>query len=70
MGDSVPDIKKRLIDERDLYMVEKIRQAPGKEVVAVVGAGHVPGMIANWESKVDIDELDELRFGQRNHDDQ
>ena len=59
MGESVPDIKKRLIDERDLYMVEKIRQAPGNDIVAVVGAGHVPGMIANWDSKINIEELDE-----------
>ncbi|MCM8531149.1 MAG: TraB/GumN family protein [Lentisphaeraceae bacterium] len=59
MGESVPDIKKRLIDERDLYMVEKIRHAPGKDVIAVVGAGHVPGMIKNWETEINISELDE-----------
>lgn len=57
MGQSVPDIKLRLIDERDLYMVEKIRQAPGKDVVAIVGAGHVPGMIKNWETEVNLEEL-------------
>ncbi len=59
MGESVPDIKERLIDERDLYMVEKIRQAEGQNIVAVVGAGHVPGMIKNWETDIDIDKLDE-----------
>lgn len=59
MGDSVPDIKKRLIDERDLYMVEKIRHAEGKNIVAIVGAGHVPGMLKNWDAEIDIVELDE-----------
>ena len=39
-----PEVKKRLIDERDVYLAQKVRQAPGKKVVAIVGAGHVPGM--------------------------
>jgi len=34
MGEVLPDIKKTLIDERDLYMAEKIRQAPGKSIIA------------------------------------
>jgi len=41
---SFPEIKKRLIDERDIYLSEKIKKAPGKVIVAVVGAGHVPGI--------------------------
>ena len=32
-----------LIDERDRYLAAKIRQAPGRKIVAVVGAGHLPG---------------------------
>ncbi|MCP4714736.1 MAG: TraB family protein, partial [Deltaproteobacteria bacterium] len=46
-----PEVKKRLIDERDIFLARKIRQAPGKTVVAIVGAGHVPGIIKN----IDID---------------
>lgn len=45
MGDALPDLKRVLIDERDLYLVEKIKSAPGKQIVAVVGAGHVAGML-------------------------
>ncbi len=45
MGDNLPDLKRVLIDERDLYLVEKIKESPGKKIVAVVGAGHVAGMI-------------------------
>ena len=41
---SFPEVKKRLIDERDIYLAQKIRNAPGTTVVAVVGAGHVPGI--------------------------
>lgn len=41
-----PAVKKTLIDERDVYLAEKIRTAPGTTVVAVVGAGHVAGISA------------------------
>jgi len=40
-----PRAKETLISERDLYLAEKVRAAPGDKVVAVVGAGHVPGML-------------------------
>ncbi len=61
MGDQLPGVKQRLIDERDLYMVEKIRQSPGKKLVAVVGAGHVPGMMKHWkDAPIDLEELDRL----------
>lgn len=41
---SFPEIKKRLIDERDVYLSQKIKHAPGNVIVAIVGAGHVPGI--------------------------
>ncbi len=45
MGNSLPDVKKVIIDERDLYLAEKIKAAEGKRLVAVVGAGHVEGIM-------------------------
>ena len=60
MGENLPDVKKRLIDERDLYMVEKIRQCKASKLVAVVGAGHVPGMLRNWETNIDLNSLEEI----------
>ncbi len=44
MGDILPSMKTVLVDERDQYMAEHLRQAPGKRLVAVVGAAHVPGI--------------------------
>ncbi|MFP4571524.1 MAG: TraB/GumN family protein [Desulfobacterales bacterium] len=41
---SHPSIREILIDERDRYMAHKIRSAKGEKIVAVVGAGHVPGI--------------------------
>ena len=60
MGENLPDVKKRLIDERDLYMIEKIRQSEGQKMVAVVGAGHVPGMLKNWgKNDISCEELEQ-----------
>jgi pheromone shutdown-related protein TraB len=44
LADTFPGVRERLIDERDAYLAQKIRTAPGKRVFAVVGAGHVPGI--------------------------
>ena len=60
IGESQPQLKKILIDERDQYLAEKIRNAEGEKVVAVVGAGHVPGIKALWNSRIDIEELEEM----------
>lgn len=44
MGDSLPEMKRVLIDERDIYLAEKIKTTAGTNLVAVVGAGHVEGI--------------------------
>ena len=60
MGRAFPAIKHRLIDERDVYLAQKLRDAPGEKIVAVVGAGHVPGMVAAIQQEQSIAELDTL----------
>jgi pheromone shutdown-related protein TraB len=50
MGETLPDLKRVLINERDLYLVEKIKSSPGKKIVAVVGAGHVAGMLTLFDA--------------------
>lgn len=57
IGESMPAIRSVLIDERDRYLAEMIRNSPGNKVVAVVGAGHVPGIQRYWEEPVDLDAL-------------
>jgi len=44
LATSFPRLKNTLIDERDQYLAEKIKNSSGKKVVAIVGAGHVPGI--------------------------
>ena len=43
-SDHYPDLKKTLVDERDRYLAQKIKTAPGKKIVAILGAAHVPGV--------------------------
>ena len=60
VGKSMPVLRRILIDERDQYLAHKIQSAPGNRIVAVVGAGHVPGIKKVWSSEVDIAELEKL----------
>ncbi|MFC1859379.1 TraB/GumN family protein [Thermodesulfobacteriota bacterium] len=57
---SLPVLKEILIDERDQFLAHKIRTAPGKKIVAVVGAGHVPGVKKYWNSDVDLLALQKI----------
>lgn len=56
----MPEVKTPLIDERDQYLVSKTREAPGTRILAVVGAGHVQGMVANVEAPIDRTALEAL----------
>ena len=56
---SLPGIKTALIDERDQYLAAKILASPGKTLVAVVGAAHVPGIKRIFGSDIDIAALEE-----------
>ena len=44
LGEAMPVLKRVLIDERDIYLAEKIKMSSGRRLVAVVGAGHVDGI--------------------------
>ena len=64
-GEELPEIKRVLIDERDEYMVGRLAQisaAPDapKKILALVGAGHLIGMMPNMESPPDATHLEEL----------
>jgi pheromone shutdown-related protein TraB len=58
VGKSLPTLREILIDERDRYLTHKIKTAPGEKIVAVVGAGHVPGIKNYWDQQIDIEALD------------
>ena len=64
-GDSLPQIKKVLIDERDefmtgkLSMLTKLEKAP-KNILAIIGAGHLVGMVPNFDKPQNQLQMNEL----------
>lgn len=62
LGAAMPVLKTVLIDERDTYLAQKIKEAQGKKIVAVVGAGHVQGISAalnNGQSR-DLKQIEKI----------
>jgi pheromone shutdown protein TraB len=62
LATNLPEVKRPLIDERDQYLMAGVERAAAgaASVVAVVGAAHVPGMLAQRGQPVDVAALDAL----------
>ena len=60
ISDQFPTIKRVLVDERDQYLCEKIRTAPEKKIVAIIGAAHSLGIEKYLNSKIDLEELNKV----------
>lgn len=58
--DAFPQLKVPLIDERDQYLSQKIKEAPGNKVVAVLGAAHVPGIMVQIHKDHDLKALSQV----------
>ncbi|MCX7998256.1 MAG: TraB/GumN family protein [Leptospiraceae bacterium] len=56
------EVKKVIIDERDIYLAQKIREAAktSKKLVAVVGAGHLAGILQAIHEEHDLKPLEEI----------
>jgi len=57
MGETVPSLKRTLVDERDEYIAGKIHSLNADTVLAVVGAGHIEGIkkqLASMEGDINI----------------
>ena len=60
LASQAPEMKETLIDERDQYLAEKITQTDSPKIVAVVGAGHVPGIKRELTKEHDLNELERV----------
>ena len=49
LSEYLPSVKEVLIDERDRYLASHIWESEGNTIVAVLGAGHLPGVKAYLE---------------------
>ncbi|MFZ5946312.1 MAG: TraB/GumN family protein [Bacillota bacterium] len=65
LSKSFPELKAILIDERDRYLAQKIKEAPGDKIVAVLGAGHVPGIKEEIYKNHDLEALKRLPQGSK-----
>lgn len=59
-AEAMPRLQIPLIDERDRFLISSAREAPGKTIVVVVGAGHVGGMERYLQTPVDREELSKI----------
>lgn len=60
IGKKQPELKTTLIDERDQYLAHTIGHVQGNKIIAVVGAGHVSGIIKNMDKDIDIDAINQI----------
>jgi pheromone shutdown-related protein TraB len=60
VGEKLPEVKTTLIDERDQYLAHRIGRAGGLKIVAVVGAGHVPGIRQRIDQEIDIEAISRI----------
>lgn len=60
MRKQFPIIGEILISERDQYLASKIKNAPGKKVVAILGGAHVPGVKKEIFQTQDIENISAL----------
>ena len=62
LGTALPELKRVLIDERDTFLAEKIKNSQGNKLVAVVGAGHAQGIIKalDEDRSAQMDEINTI----------
>lgn len=52
-----PVIAQVLISERDQYLANKIKNAPGQKILAVLGGAHVPGVIEEINKEQEMEKI-------------
>lgn len=55
-----PNVKRVLVDERDAFLAQKIKTAPGNKVIAIIGAAHAKGIERNLNNDIDTNELEKV----------
>lgn len=58
VSEKFPALSKVLVEERDRYLAYKIKNAPGKNIVAILGAAHTIGIQKYINEEYDIEQFD------------
>jgi pheromone shutdown protein TraB len=62
LASKLPKVKEVLIDERDFYIANKIKNSSGNKILAVVGKGHINGILKYLSSDNEMKDLSELLY--------
>ena len=57
----LPNVKKTLVDERDMYLAESIKKAKGNNIMVIIGAAHAKGIQKYINEDINIEELSSLK---------
>ncbi len=60
LSQSFPSLKAIIVDERDKYLAQKIKETSGNKVVAVLGAAHIAGIKKELANDQDLNELSKV----------
>ena len=60
LSQSFPSLKAIIVDERDKYLAQKIKETSGNKVVAVLGAAHIAGIKIELANDQDLNELSKV----------
>lgn len=60
METELPHLADVILHERNQYMAEKIKQLPEKEIVVVIGAAHLQGIIEALDQEHSLQELNNI----------
>lgn len=61
-SEELPETKKVLIDERDIYLAYGIKNNLEQRTIAVVGAGHIPGILKNLQQDISSGQISNLEI--------
>jgi len=66
LSKEIPSVKEVLVDERNTYIAAKLKNLPQKKIVAVLGAGHIEGVVeelAKEHTQSDMNRIMEIPQG-------
>lgn len=58
VGKQFPMVKHVLVDERDMYLAQKIKEAKGNTILAIIGAAHGKGICNHINEDIDTKSLE------------